>query len=141
MTATYQSFIEVSTTAPELSAEPRQRGGGNHINRLAEKDRSAHDWYRFVLSYPPHLVRTYLDAFGANRNSVVLDPFCGTGTTIVESKKLGIPSIGIESVPVAQFAASVKTDWSVSPDILRLNAHRIAESTEETLRALGIDDL
>lgn len=29
-------------------------------NRLEPADRPAHDWYRFVLSYPPHLVRDYV---------------------------------------------------------------------------------
>jgi len=26
-------------------------------NKLRPEDRAAHDWYRFVLSFPPHLVR------------------------------------------------------------------------------------
>jgi hypothetical protein len=28
-------------------------------NKLRDADRAFHDWYRFVLSYPPHLVKTY----------------------------------------------------------------------------------
>ena len=66
-------------------------------NKLRATDRAAHDWYRFVLSYPPHLVRSYVDRFGFGPHSRVLDPFCGTGTTLVECKKLGVPSVGIES--------------------------------------------
>ncbi|PYL43906.1 MAG: hypothetical protein DMF42_02620 [Verrucomicrobia bacterium] len=60
-------------------------------NKLSNDDRAAHDWYRFVLSYPPHLVRDYLSRFRASPEKRVLDPFCGTGTTIVECKKLGNP--------------------------------------------------
>lgn len=55
-------------------------------NKLRSADRAAHDWYRFVLSYPPHLVRSYVDRFGLSPRHVVLDPFCGTGTTLVEWK-------------------------------------------------------
>ncbi len=29
-------------------------------NKLKSEDRAFHNWYRFVLSYPPHLVRTYI---------------------------------------------------------------------------------
>ena len=54
-------------------------------NKLGRDDRPAHHWYRFVLSYPPHLVRDYLARFRASPQKHVLDPFCGTGTTIVES--------------------------------------------------------
>src|SRR5216684_1223024 len=85
-------------------------------NRLWPAERAAHDWYRFVLSFPPHLVRTYLDRFGVTAGQCVLDPFCGTGTTLVECKKLGIASVGIEANPMGFFASSVKTDWTPDPD-------------------------
>ena len=35
---------------------------GVEMNRLAPDDRAVHDWYRFILSYPPHLVREYLQS-------------------------------------------------------------------------------
>jgi len=56
-------------------------------NALQEQDQPIHDWYRFVLSYPPHLVRQYSELFGLARRSVLFDPFCGTGTTLVEGTK------------------------------------------------------
>ena len=34
------------------------------INDLQPEDRAVHRWYNFVLSFPPHLVRQYLDRFG-----------------------------------------------------------------------------
>jgi hypothetical protein len=80
-------------------------GTGSYENKLRVEDRAAHDWYRFVLSFPPHLVRTYLERFGVMREMRALDPFCGTGTTLVECKKLGIAGVGIERNPVAYFAS------------------------------------
>jgi len=97
-------------------------------NKLAPGDAAAHDWYRFVLAYPPHLVRDYLHRFNAGPESLVLDPFCGTGTTLVECKKLGIPSVGVEAHPMAHFAASTKTDWSANPDALLQSAEKIAQA-------------
>lgn len=55
-------------------------------NQIREADRVVHDWYHFVLSYPPHLVQEYVEKFGLNEHHCVLDPFCGTGTTVVECK-------------------------------------------------------
>lgn len=75
-------------------------------NRLEVGDRAAHDWYRFVLSFPPHLVREYIQKFGLETDACVLDPFCGTGTNIVECKKLGLPSIGVEAHPLSHFASA-----------------------------------
>ena len=111
------------------------------VNRVSAADRAAHDWYRFVLSYPPHLVRDYLDRFSiAGSSGVVLDPFCGTGTTLVECKKLGISSIGIEPNPVAHLAASTKIDWSLDPRGLLEHAHRIADVAAAELEQDGISD-
>jgi hypothetical protein len=95
-------------------------------NRLAPEDRPVHDWYRFVLSFPPHLVRDYLHWFGIGGGRLVLDPFCGTGTVVVECKKLGIPSVGLEANPMAHFAGRVKVDWSPDPDGLIAHARRLA---------------
>jgi hypothetical protein len=71
----------------------------------------------------------------------VLDPFCGTGTTLVECKKLGIPSVGIEANPMACFASQVKVDWRVDPDGLLRHAREIAKLTLDRLGDEGIGDV
>src|SRR6266480_3078823 len=77
-------------------------------NRLESGDRAAHDWYRFVLSFPPHLVREYINRFELGANACVLDQFCGTGTTIVECKKCGIASVGVGAHPMSHFASATR---------------------------------
>jgi hypothetical protein len=109
-------------------------------NKLSRDDRAAHDWYRFVLSYPPHLVRDYVARFGASPENCVLDPFCGTGTTIVECKKLGIPSIGVEAHPMAYFSSATKVDWDIDPAELEESSHRVAAVATSELEADGIID-
>jgi DNA modification methylase len=110
------------------------------INRLTTQDKAFHDWYRFVLSYPAHLVRDYIHDFGLNGNSTLLDPFCGTGTTIVEAKLNGLTGIGTEANPFAHFAGSVKLQWAINPDDLRCFAHTVAEEALHMLEAQGIQD-
>ena len=112
----------------------------NGSNKLGPEDRAAHDWYRFVLSFPPHLVREYLDRFELRADQRVLDPFCGTGTTLVECKKLGITSVGIEANPMAHFATQVKIDWSPDPDGLIRHANAVAEAALGELAAARIAD-
>jgi DNA modification methylase len=109
-------------------------------NFLLEEDRSVHGWYRFVLSFPAHLVRTYLDRFEIDGTKRVLDPFCGTGTTMVECKKHSIPSVGIEANPMAYYASHVKTDWTPDPDGLLQHAQEVADCVYERLSKDGIQD-
>ena len=49
---------------PELS--------NGRANKLDQQDRAFHDWYRFVLSFPPHLVRDYIQKFKLNQKSINL---------------------------------------------------------------------
>jgi hypothetical protein len=123
-------------TMPVQAREPRSADS----NKLRQEDRAGHAWYRFVLSFPPHLVRGYLERFELSREHTVLDPFCGTGTTLVECKKLGIPSVGIEANPMACFASRVKTDWRPDPRGLRRHALRIAEEAHAELASQGLAD-
>ena len=112
----------------------------NGSNKLLDEDRAVHQWYRFVLSFPPHVVKHYLEEFQIKPGQIVLDPFCGTGTTVVECKKNGIATIGVEANPMAFFATSVKTDWNVDPDGLMKNAEEIAAKTIDAFLKDGIDD-
>jgi DNA modification methylase len=128
-------------TAQSLTgSELRRRGRTADANKLDPSDRPAHEWYRFVLSFPPHLVREYVDDFGMSGNSCVLDPFCGTGTTLVECKKLGISSVGIEAHPMSHFATATKIDWSLDADRFERVAVATAEAALERLEKQGIID-
>lgn len=122
-------------------ATARNRNLNSEINKLYAEDRAVHEWYRFVLSFPPHLVRDYLERFGIGTNHRVLDSFCGTGTVLVECKKLGIPSVGIEANPMAHLASVVKVSWKLSPDLLVEHAQQVAEDALAKLRSEGIEDL
>ena len=80
--------------------DPGGRQIGGETNKLYPEDRAIHEWYRFILSFPAHLVRNYLERFEIDRSQRVLDPFCGTGTVLVECKKRGIFHEGIEANPM-----------------------------------------
>jgi len=110
-------------------------------NRVKVEDRAIHDWYRFVLSFPPHLVRDYLQRFGLSEGGCVLDPFCGTGTTLVECKRLGVNSVGLEANPMPWFATNTKIDWKPHPDALLMHAGKVADTAEEKLVSGGTPDI
>ena len=131
---------DTSSPAVTTALDTRARSTPER-NRLRPEDRAVHDWYRFVLSFPSHLVRDYLNTFSVDSTQRVLDPFCGTGTTLVECKKLGIPSVGIERNPMAGFATHTKLNWSVDPDLLADHARAVGAQVLAQLEGQGIDDL
>lgn len=109
-------------------------------NKLQLDDKPVHDWFRFVLSFPPHLVRYYLSRFGVTRQNRVLDPFCGTGTTLVECKKHGISSVGVEAIPFVRFVCKTKLNWDLDPVGLTKHARRVGEATKRLFDSQGISD-
>lgn len=118
----------------------RSRRTNGQANKLDTGDRAFHDWYRFVLSFPPHLVANYIESFGLNRDNVILDPFCGTGTTLVAAKLHNVQAIGLEANPFPQFASSVKVNWDISPEVLLTWANEIASTASNILHSHGITD-
>lgn len=109
-------------------------------NAVSVADRAFHNWYRFVLSYPPHLVRDYIRDFDLGADATILDPFCGTGTTVLEAKLNRFRAIGVEANPFPHFASCVKTNWNISIDELQSLAAEVAAVTHDQLRSQGIDD-
>ncbi len=57
----------------------------------------------FPLEYPFRVLRSH-----RSRQPIVLDPFCGRGTTLFAARKLGLPSRGIDTSPVAVAIARAK---------------------------------
>lgn len=99
----------------EQSASPFSRSAnGNAKNDLKELDAPIHRWWRFVLAFPPHLVAQYLDEFDCDGGGcTVLDPFSGTGTTLVEAKRRGCHAVGFEALDFCHLASKVKTTWDL----------------------------
>jgi len=110
-------------------------------NRVETNDASFHNWYRFVLSYPPHIVRDYITKFGLTSGAVLLDPFSGTGTTALEAKICGLSGIGIEANDMAHFASTVKIDWDIEPEKVLLAGSNIFDLAKDGIDRRGDDYL
>jgi len=65
-------------------------------------------WYRFNHSFSRDLVWYLIDKFNLDPQSNILDPFCGSGTTLLAAKEKGIPAIGIDILPLSVFISNAK---------------------------------
>lgn len=78
------------------------------------KESPVHRWVPWIAGYSRDFVQDALKHHVTRRPSVVLDPFAGVGTTLVEADVAGHRTIGFEINPYAAFVARTK-----------LNAHRV----------------
>jgi len=67
-----------------------------------------HGYHRYPAKFIPQIVFRLVKKY-TKRGDLVVDPFGGCGTTLVESKVMGRPSIGVDINPVAVLITKVKT--------------------------------
>ncbi|MEO8612465.1 MAG: DNA methyltransferase [Chloroflexota bacterium] len=78
-----------------------------------------HNWYNFVLGYSPQFPEYMLRREGITNTDLVVDPFMGSGTTLVACKQLGLHSIGIDANDFMVDTARIKLDWNLDVKALR----------------------
>jgi len=66
-----------------------------------------HSLHPYPAKFPPQLPRKILLQF-AGKESTVLDPFCGSGTTLVEARVLGHNAIGVDINGLSSLLSKVK---------------------------------
>jgi hypothetical protein len=93
-----------------------------------------HNWYQLVTGYSGELVAGIIDEFNIHPGQKVIDPFCGAGTTLIECKKRGIESLGIDANPSSCFASKVKTNWNLKGEHLRELVDELSKVQSNYLR-------
>jgi len=78
-----------------------------------------HNFYRYPARFSPKLVRAVIEAF-TEPGDLVLDPFVGGGTTLVESLVSGRHAIGTDISSLATFVSEVKTTLYTEEELARL---------------------
>ncbi|MEN3013588.1 MAG: DNA methyltransferase [Endomicrobiia bacterium] len=69
-----------------------------------------HNLYPYKGKFYPRVVRTLINAFKLDRNSIILDPFNGSGTTTHEASLMGIKSVGVDITPMGVILAELKNE-------------------------------
>ena len=80
---------------------------------------------KFNKIIPSHLIKKF-----SKMGDIVLDPFCGCGTTLLEAVKNNRNAIGIDLSPIGILCSKVKTSYY---DMMKIKtyANNILESNEE----------
>ena len=96
---------------PDLAAmeavhrDLRGRGPGRQATRYG-----LHGIHEYKGKFNPQVVRSFANLVGLRPGDWLIDPFCGSGTALLEGASLGANVLGIDLSPMAAFIASVKLD-------------------------------
>jgi hypothetical protein len=104
---------KAAASAPARSARARFTFHGNVRD-------TRYGWLRLTPAYSVHLVRELLDA-RARPELPVLDPFCGTGTTLLTCAERGIACATLDVNPFLVWLARAKTAKYSEDSLARAN--------------------
>ena len=93
-----------------------------------------HCYHNYPAMMIPQIARRLICDFAPEGSvSMILDPYMGSGTTLVEAAIKGIDSVGIDVNPLARFIAEVKTT--------KFNINEVEESFNYILRKIDSFDI
>lgn len=80
---------------------------GLRFARYRKESRFTHYLFRFPAKFHPPVARCLIKRY-SKRGQTILDPFCGSGTLLVEALLSGRNAVGVDVDPVAAFISRVK---------------------------------
>jgi len=104
-----------------------ERVNGNGPNRQSTRY-SVHGLHEYKGKFNPQIAKAMLNIFGAMPGQHALDPFCGSGTSLVECAHLGISATGTDINPMAVMLANAKLAALGTP------ASTILAASEQAIR-------
>ena len=112
----YISLVELRAFLERLNAEVQKHHQDGlefelGFHDVAERDRTkhVHRLHPYMGKFIPQLVEWFLSRF-FEEGQIILDPFLGSGTTLVQGNELGMHTIGIDISPFNCLIGKVKTD-------------------------------
>lgn len=92
-----------------IPRQVRLESSGNTTERERQSTRySAHGLHEYKGKFNPQVVRAIGNILGLSESAWVLDPFCGSGTTLLECAHVGWNAIGTDRNPLAAYIANAK---------------------------------
>ncbi len=83
--------------------------------RFSKTQIGTHRIHPYPAKFIPQIPRQLVELLHPDDESLVFDPFCGSGTTLVEAQALGHGAVGIDVNPLAALLARVKTSPPSEP--------------------------
>ena len=90
-----------------------------------------HNIYPYHAKFNPEIPKKFIQEY-SKKGDLILDPFCGCGTTLLEGLKLKRNVIGVDLSPIGILCSKVKTEEyemdkikEYSKEILKVNPNKV----------------
>jgi len=113
---------------------------GRGASSRKESTYLTHGLHRYKGKFYPQLCRSLINIAGVKPENLVLDPFMGSGTTLVECAASRIDSIGFDMNPLAHLITSAKLELlRTSPEYLQAGIERFEAALSVECQKAGLN--
>jgi len=81
------------------------------VSFQANKNTKFHSWLKYKEGFSSKLVETLFDKFSVTAGQRVLDPFAGSGTTLLVAQSKSVNAVGIDILPLCHLAWKAKSRY------------------------------
>lgn len=99
-----------------------------------------HRWFRYSAGFSAEWVKEIIKGSKYGIKSKVLDPFAGSGTTLLASESIGAESYGFENHPFISRIARAKLLWYLDVNKLNLYADKLLKSAKVNVNGTDLYD-
>jgi hypothetical protein len=108
-------------------SDARGTTNGRSSTFLDNLARPIHRWFRYSAGFSAGWVRDVIEREKAEGRTRLLDPFVGSGTTVLEAEAVGIDGIGVEAHPFIYRVARTKLLWRTDPKTFAGHAEHVLD--------------
>lgn len=111
---TYFAAIHSGTTRLTTVQSQLEQSASSAKRRQSTRY-SVHGLHEYRGKFNPQVCRALVNILGIPAGGLLLDPFCGSGTTLVEAAHRGVHGIGTDLNPLAIYIANAKLESLTTP--------------------------
>jgi DNA modification methylase len=93
--------------------------------KVRPKDRTGvQNWNHFYTAFSENFAMAAIENLSCSNKDLMLDPFLGSGTSLVAASKIGVSCVGVELSPFSALLARAKVSFGVRP----ANVHELLQN-------------
>jgi DNA modification methylase len=95
-----------------------------------------HKWYDYLEDFPFQLIEEKIKEYKIPEKALVVEPFAGSGTTLVSANLFNCDAIGFDANPLMCFISEVKTNFDVNLDVFVKEVQNITKEFIEKIKII-----
>jgi DNA modification methylase len=132
MKAYYNKYIELENKFKIIYPESSNATYTSLLNYSDDLNKPFQRWYRYKEGFSIALVEQLIREYSKHKKGIILDPFSGSGSTLLAANQMGYSGVGFEVNPFSYFLAKCKLEIYTKEDIEQFKI-----SYEEKLKKAG----